>query len=152
MGSNSDSWQQLIVKTGTFNALIFMRMLAKIGHAFAVATRGKDAFTPMLPELILGKNNAARWLIGVDPDAEKLPPHPLPHDLSLEIIKVSTGTYLVAAIRLFASIGMPKYRVVVGQLNRRQLLRLIIKLLTGAHPQWQSLRLIPLLFPGTRTD
>ena len=116
---------ELILKLGTFNALTFMRMLAKIGHAWAIATLGRDAFTPLLPDLILGKNNTARWLVGADPKAKNLPPNPAAaHDFGLEFMRVPGGTYLLAGIRLFAPVPMPKYHVVVAKCNLKLKARL----------------------------
>jgi hypothetical protein len=42
----------------------FVRMLAKIAHGFLVAMRGLGNFNPLLPELILGKNQDIAYLVG----------------------------------------------------------------------------------------
>jgi hypothetical protein len=108
--------KQVGVKLGTFNTLKFMRMLAKIGHAHAVAKLGIDTFSPLLPDLILGTSEHARWLVGADPNAVALPAEPTIHELWLEHVEVDAGRFLLAGIRLFSYAQMPKYHVVVGEL------------------------------------
>jgi hypothetical protein len=109
--------KRTVLKLGTFNTLKYMRMLAKIGHAHAVAKLGPNSFIPLLQDLILGRTDTARWLVGTDPNADDLPPDSSLHELWLEQVEVSTGTYMVAGVRLFAFAGMPKYHVVVGQMR-----------------------------------
>jgi hypothetical protein len=111
------------VKAGTFNALKFMRMLAKIAHAHAVAKVGMEAFVPFLPDLILGKTENAAWLVGADLDRENEPPDSSAmHDLILMHLEGEGRTYLCVSIRLFSPvIGMPFYRVVVGELMENSL-------------------------------
>jgi hypothetical protein len=104
-----------ILKLGGFNTLKFMRMVAKIGHAHAIAKLGVKAFRPLLPELILGTSTEARWLIGRDPNSESLPAATTIHDLWLEQVEVANGRFLLAGVRLFSFAGLPKYHVVVGE-------------------------------------
>jgi hypothetical protein len=40
------------------------RMIAKIAHAFAVADQGLDKFTPLLPDVVLGRSDNLADLIG----------------------------------------------------------------------------------------
>lgn len=96
---------------------MFCRMLAKIGHAFAVAELGSSGrmFSPKLLDLIVhGKINAMN-LIGGPPVWEVLPPSQALHEVSLGYQKLGMRTYLVARVRLFARHGGPPYYVVVGE-------------------------------------
>ncbi len=96
----------------------FVRLIAKIGHAFAIATCGYGSFQPMLPPLILGKSDApnAAYLVGGELEAP--PPSEREHELG--IIKVDNSDLLVAYVRLFANIGTPAYYAVVGRDLRSQ--------------------------------
>jgi len=103
------------VKPGTINILQFARMLAKIGHSYAVAELGLGAFEPMLPALILGKPASASHLVGGDASGPVPESESCLHHVFLQNC-VSSGTeYVLAAIRLFAFVGMPPYHVVVGR-------------------------------------
>jgi hypothetical protein len=96
----------------------FVRMLAKVAHAGAVARYGGlDSFTPLLPEAIL-KGTSAPYLIGC---AERRTPPPSfeLHKFNLEIREINSKRYVIAFLRLFANIGAdvgtPVYLLVVGE-------------------------------------
>lgn len=111
--------ERTLLKIGTFNALKFMRMLAKIAHAHAVAKVGVDAFEPLLPELILRKAKTVSWLVGGDAGRASLAADPSSsHDLFLEHIQTEGPTFLAVSVRLFAFAAMPTYRIIVGPLKR----------------------------------
>lgn len=103
------------VKLGTINMLQFARMLAKIGHSYAVAQLGLDAFEPMLPDLILGKHASAPELVGGDASGPVPETEPCLHHVYLQDCLSSGTKYVLATIRLFAFVGMPRYHVVVGR-------------------------------------
>lgn len=88
------------------------RQLAKIAHAYACAELGLDGFQPLLPAMILGKDDNFTWLVGGtydnQPKAEAL------HVVTLEDWVVDDLTYIVTNLQLFASLGAPLYRVVTG--------------------------------------
>jgi len=107
------------VKLGAVNMLLFARMLAKIAHSYAVANLGLSAFSPMLPDLILGRSAAAPWLVGGD--ASRPPPETDPslHHVYLQRCLTSGVEYVLVAVRLFAFVGMPRYHVVVGAAKTR---------------------------------
>ena len=53
------------VKIGKFNAFVFARLLAKIGHAYATAECGFGSFRPLATNLILGKTDTlSQWVGG----------------------------------------------------------------------------------------
>lgn len=91
----------------------FARMLAKIGHAYAVSQLGLDGFVPSLLRIIDGSSLASvSHFVGggiESGEGEEL------HEISLDTI----GEHVVVRIRLFASLGMPTYFVVVGTIPRR---------------------------------
>jgi hypothetical protein len=107
------------VKLGTINILAFARMLAKIGHSYAVAELGLDVFRPLLTDIILGKSAAAPYLVGGDASNSPLPDKELAlHQVYLQLCLTSGVEYVLAAIRLFAFVGMPRYHVVVGEVRK----------------------------------
>ena len=108
------------VKLGAVNMLLFARMLAKIAHSYAVANLGLSAFSPLLPDLILGRSAAAPWLVGGDASAPPLETERSLHDVYLQHCLTSDVEYVLVAVRLFAFVGMPRYHVVVGKANTRR--------------------------------
>lgn len=94
----------------------FCRMLAKIGHAFAVFELGIDGFTPILTDIIRDPDRSARTAIGFVGGLHPAPPAaPSLHQLSVGRAQIKDGqTFVVVRIRLFAQFGAPVYSVVVG--------------------------------------
>jgi hypothetical protein len=103
------------VKLGGVNILAFTRMLAKIAHSYAVAELGLGSFRPLLPDLILGKSSNAPSLVGGDPTTPSTAPEPDLHNVHLRDCIAGNVRYTLAAIRLFAFAGMPRYHIVVGE-------------------------------------
>jgi hypothetical protein len=104
------------MKFGTINILHFARMLAKIGHSYAVAELGLGGFRSLLTDIILGKSANAPDLVGGDGSGTPLPETELTlHDVYLQNCERNGIVYVLAAIRLFAFAGMPRYHVVVGE-------------------------------------
>lgn len=103
------------VKIGTCNTLEFARMLAKIAHAYAVANLGLNGFRPLLPDLILGKSATAPYFVGGDASAPVPDTEPTLHYVCLQNCLTAGVEYVLAAVRLFAFIGMPRYHIVVGE-------------------------------------
>lgn len=105
---------------------VFARMLAKIGHAMAIARWGFGNWEYLLPNLIQGKEEC--WwhyvggtLLGNNPRNLPAWPHQT-HFVTLQLYKSYHGhALLVALIRLFCDvegydgIGTPAYCVVVGR-------------------------------------
>ncbi len=105
--------------TKVFQITPFVRQLAKIAHAFAVATKGLDNFKPLLPPMILGDDlsNLADLVGGVS----GLEPHieGRLHELYVEEGDCAGKPLIVVRIRLFThvnvgGIGTPTYYAVVG--------------------------------------
>ena len=103
-------------KLASFNNHLFMQMLAKIGHSYAVAEWGFHSFKPLLLDLIVGNSQTASYWVGGSgpvqaPDVGGL------HRLELKREMLLATEYVVAYVRLFASFGAPEYRIVVGTWN-----------------------------------
>lgn len=98
--------------TGETNPTKFSQMLAKIGHSAAAAHFGIDDFTPMAVDLALGRSADFNHLVGISPLDWPIPPA----EEALHDIRFDTGQspVIIAEIRLFASLGAPRYHVVVG--------------------------------------
>jgi hypothetical protein len=92
------------------------RMLAKIAHSYAEAEFGSELFKPVLTDYIRGApTDRLQWVGGCEP----IPPATSAlHEIEITQETVRETTYLVINIRLFACIGAPKYRVVIGELFR----------------------------------
>jgi len=104
--------------------IVFVRMLAKIAHALAVARLGLDSFRPYLPPLVLGDDSRAGWMVGAAaPPTKPLPAFTTPagqftthHNLSLTVMgSPGRPDVVVTTIRLFLHIGTPTYYVIVGE-------------------------------------
>jgi hypothetical protein len=107
------------VKLGAINMLLFARMLAKIAHSYAVANLGLNAFTPLLPDLILGKSAVAPWLVGGDTSGSVPATQQDLHSVYLQNCMTAGVEYTLVAVRLFGFVGMPRYHVVVGKVGRK---------------------------------
>ena len=94
---------------------LLFRMLAKIGHALAVAELGKEKFTPSLLDLITKGNPDYFNHIGGQPDLDIDPTSKAIHELGLGYQRANGKDYVVAKIRLFAKYSGPIYYVVVGE-------------------------------------
>lgn len=89
------------------------RMLAKIGHSFAVSQLGLENFFPFLTRCILKKEPYnLPYYIG-SPEQGPSPPRDL-HEISL----IPHENLVIVALRLLAAMGGPTHFVVVGKFNR----------------------------------
>jgi hypothetical protein len=103
-------------KVARVGPLDYARMLAKIGHAFIVAEYGEDSFKPALTDLIRGRTDGAPYLVGGDDSGTPLQDQPGQlHHVYRHDCNVNGVDYILATIRLFAFMGMPRYHVVVGR-------------------------------------
>jgi hypothetical protein len=99
----------------SLDLMSFCKMLAKIGHSYAIAELGVNKFIPLLRDVILGKEKNVFHFVGGKADSQQLPPSSRPYEIGLEEQIVDGVTYLVASIRIFATLeGSPTYLVVVG--------------------------------------
>jgi hypothetical protein len=104
------------------------RMLAKIGHSFAVANLGLHAFSPLALDVILCRTDNISYVVGGSWDLE--PPVPgADHLVSLEyrVEPLIRRSLVVAHIRLFANIQTPSYHVVVGRIQNERHVRTLFE-------------------------
>jgi hypothetical protein len=100
--------------TAYLDNVMMCRMLAKIGHALAVAELGRDRFKRLLTDLIRsGINRLDMKYVGGASQPLARVGGPL-HAVALGYRKIKKTTYVVARIQLFASHGGPTYEVIVG--------------------------------------
>ncbi|WP_407120120.1 hypothetical protein [Bradyrhizobium sp. STM 3561] len=104
-------------RLGSVRMLDFARMLAKIAHSYAIGKCGENAFEPMLPDLILGRDEHAPYLIGGDPRGTPPAQPRVLHDIYPMSAAIGDDgiTYLGFVIRLFAFWETPTYFVIVGR-------------------------------------
>jgi hypothetical protein len=103
-------------RIGTFNNHVFMQMLAKIAHSYAVAEWGFHSFRPLLRDLIIGGSQTPSYWVGGNGPVKQADPAGF-HRLELKREMLLGTEYVVAYVRLFCSFGTPEYRVVVGTWN-----------------------------------
>jgi hypothetical protein len=102
-----------IEPTGTVSAPEFFRMLAKIGHAFAVAEMGMGSFSPFLASMICDADtsSSARYVGGL--------PHTEPAAVEIHERSFSSPSsrpdIVAVRIRLLAALETPTYFVAVGR-------------------------------------
>ena len=102
---------------GTLNELAFARTIAKIAHAFAIATYGLGSFKPLLLDFILGRTDIYNDLVGGEFDIPTATPPT--HVFHLE---EATGCFhgenlLAVKLRLFPQHGTPQYFIIVGSFD-----------------------------------
>lgn len=103
----------------TFRWGPFARMLAKIGHAHAVAELGMEGLEFLLPPIIRGESNHLAYFVGgIEGTALTLSP---PHDMGLAITTIGSDSYLVA-LMTFLGHRLPTYQVVVAKILDRDLI------------------------------
>jgi hypothetical protein len=93
----------------------FGRFLAKIAHAEAVRLYGLDNFMPVLPEMILGKDDQWPYFIGrpIQDDFEDVPKSQC--WIRLYHHPQKNSGIILARIRLFVQLQGPVYDIVVGK-------------------------------------
>jgi hypothetical protein len=94
----------------------FARLLAKIGHGYATAELGIDAFTPLTCDLIRGLSDDYFYTVGGSWDIP--PPVNRNHITDISIKVVNPGRALLRVdIRLFPTVGTPIYHVIAGEID-----------------------------------
>jgi hypothetical protein len=98
--------------TSSLSSSALCRTLAKIGHSYAASQLGIDGYTAIITEYIKGKEDGAglKYVGGFPP----CPATTALHEIALGIERKNHTTYVFVKIRLFASLGSPTYKVVVG--------------------------------------
>ena len=104
-----------IIDVGEFPLDAWYRMLAKIGHGYAVYCLGLDAFTPLLPLYIRRKHLNPWKYVGLS--IRHLEKDDAPHILAVRFQETNIGTVVIVLIRLFARVPVPTYEVVAGVLR-----------------------------------
>lgn len=94
--------------------LFFLRMIAKIAHAWTCGVEGVKNFRPLLTDLILGKTEVIRDFIGSEPSYPPAEPG-RSHGLRTDYYRVNGVDYVGANVRLFSDFGAPEYIVIVGE-------------------------------------
>lgn len=103
---------------GEYRADMFCRMLAKIGHAFALAYLEpaiQRTFEFLLPDIIL-RGITDHSLVGGNWDLS--PATDMMHELAIFNAVNDEMEYLAATIRLFSCLGAPTYHAVVARRPR----------------------------------
>jgi hypothetical protein len=91
----------------------FGRMLAKIGHSYAVAQLGLDGFKPVLSNIIRGQrpffltHYIGSQVVTTEQGTDL-------HEVSFDKTSLAAGAFVVVRVRLFASYNTPAHLVVVG--------------------------------------
>jgi len=94
----------------------FLRLIAKIGYAFAVAERGvSEDFLPMVRDVILGKTENSPYLVGGGWHGDQNETAPYDHSLDIRDIQIRDRVFTLSQIHLFGRLGAPKYHVVVRE-------------------------------------
>lgn len=99
-----------------------VRVLAKIAHCKAVADFGVNGFVPLALDLVFGRSQCLNFLVGCR-NAQQPPSDEDLHNVGL-FTHNEHGIILVE-VRLFASLGAPRYHVVVGLKHGGKLARVI---------------------------
>lgn len=111
-------WQKV-----EFKFFDFARLLAKIAHSYAIAESGLDAFTPLLPSLILGEDDTLPYFVGSTPadvsDALNLKSNKN-SKLHLFTRQIRGSTYLCVIVHLWPELTFPPYQVVTGEVDQTQ--------------------------------
>lgn len=98
----------------TLDLWSFAKMLAKIGHAFAVGVLGLNKFKPLLLDTIFDEAVDPHHLVGGSPNPQLRTPKSL-HQTTLRILEYPHRDLVVADIQLFSAWGAPLYHVIVGE-------------------------------------
>jgi hypothetical protein len=126
-----EGWEERIAKLPDHEEVLphnfqfdaFIRMLAKIGHGFAIAELGYGSFKPLLPDLISWRDpSLARYLIGgMDVEMPVTPSSRekqvwTTHQIALFFHRIETVAFIVVRFRLFPHYPMaPQYAIIVGE-------------------------------------
>jgi hypothetical protein len=107
------------IRIGPMLPIEYVRMIAKIAHAYAIAELGLNGFRPLLKQLILDKTitlTRALHLVG----SEIPTPASTPDFLFVawdRCVLADGRRYVVVRLRLFPCFGAPLYHVFVGEFD-----------------------------------
>lgn len=111
----------------------FGRMLAKIGHCWAMTALDPGDFMPICLPYILGKRSNVSYAVGSGPTNDP-PQFELGYSLRTVQISASDRTLIVVEVRLLANNDTPTYHVVVGEVIGRENLERISAKLNAVQP------------------
>lgn len=103
-------WSKISANSAPIRVLTFLRVLAKIGHAFACAEIGSTSFAPTLLPLILGNDSDGLDYVGGFSPAQEQSNVPL----LLREEDHQGKKLLIAEISLLFLPKLPRYQVVCG--------------------------------------
>ena len=120
--TSQEVYQRLLnkynLKTISATALIqvetFLRVLAKIAHAFAVAEYGFNGFLPTLLPIIKGESDFLMKYVGCESSDQAQNPEAL----SVSELVHNDVSYLSVSISLHSFPQLPRYQVIAGTLER----------------------------------
>jgi hypothetical protein len=93
----------------------FCRLLAKVGHAYLVATVGLGGYEPLLPEIILGRSNhLSHYVGGVTGSTDDVLAGA---DLAIGSRSLGAERYLVVFVQLLGKGRLPPYQVVAARVR-----------------------------------
>jgi hypothetical protein len=103
--------------TNSLDTYSFGRLLAKIGHGFAVAELGLGGFAPLLTDVILIDKRAEfiRYIGSYGAATPVNAEMAMSHSFKLSVEDAGGRSYITCELRLFEAFGAPGYRIVVGQ-------------------------------------
>ena len=103
-------WQKITISSPPVRQRAFLRVLAKIAHAFACAELSFMSYRPTLLPLILGEPVSGTYLVGgFDPEKSQAV-----RPLLLREVELEGQALLIADISLHFFPLLPKYQVVCG--------------------------------------
>ncbi len=113
-------WNGLMsFSTPDLDLFSFARMLAKIGHSFAVAELGFGNFKPLLRDVILNEADDLFHYVGGVGDL-KLPPTKEPYVIAMGALTTAETRFVIVRVRLFATVDeAPLYQIVVGEIAKQ---------------------------------
>jgi hypothetical protein len=104
------------IRLSRVRPLRFFRMLAKMAHGLVAAEVGLCNFTPLLPDLILGRTKSFAHVVG-GPGRIMEPDHGGLHRMHryVSVSQVDGRRYHTVNIRLFLPFDPPEYDIIVGE-------------------------------------
>lgn len=102
----------------SFDLDAFARMMAKIAHGFAVAVFGRDGFTSILNDRILGSQQNFPVVMGRSYAAPRA--DSVATALNWSVFDRDSQSILAITIHIFPGMGQPPIDVVVGSLSNDQ--------------------------------
>lgn len=94
--------------------LIWLRLVAKVAHAWTVAELGIDGFVPLLADILRNPDRNAHAIQNYVGGSPFMPRDRRGHAVNISRHTVNGTTFVIADVTLFAALDAPTYRVAVG--------------------------------------